>query len=405
MNLTTIQNAMREQRIDAWLVYDFRGNNSILPMLVPSPSGKRTTTRRAACFIPVKGDATLITHGLDASQFEALPRGISRHVYLSWVDLRATLEKLLLGRARVAMEYSPGCSLPVVSMVDAGTIELVRSMGVEVVSSAELIQACVAVWSEEAVRHHATASQQTGEIVKGAFAFIAERLRGGGGGGGGKVNEYEVQQHIMARFASLGLETPDGPIVAVNAHAGDPHFEVSATVPSPITPGDWVLIDLWARRPGDDNIFSDITWTGYVPRNATDKPSERHRKVYDTVNAARDASVKLAQESWKRGEKVQGWQLDDAARNVLIAAGFPEYIRHRTGHSLSPGPKVHGVGMNLDNLETHDTREMTPGIGFTIEPGLYLPDFGVRSEINMYVHPKDGPVITSSVQNDVVMIL
>lgn len=284
-------------------------------------------------------------------------------------------------------------------MVDAGTVELVRSMGVEVVSSAELIQACVAVWSEDAVREHAVVSKQTGGIVKGAFAYIAERLRAGS-----RVNEYEVQQHIMSRFAALGLETPDGPIVGANAHAGDPHFEVSATSPSPIVPGDWVLIDLWARRPGDENIYSDITWTGYVPRHESDRPSDRHRKVYDTVNAARDASVRLAQESWKQGEKVQGWQLDDAARHVLIGAGFPEYIRHRTGHSLSPGPKVHGVGMNLDNLETHDTREMTAGIGFTIEPGLYLPDFGVRSEINMYVHPKEGPIVTSSVQTDIVMI-
>ncbi|MBC7773422.1 MAG: aminopeptidase P family protein [Pyrinomonadaceae bacterium] len=400
MNLTTIQTAMREQRIDAWLIYDFRGSNSILPMLVPSESGKRNTTRRAACLIPSNGDATVIAHGLDAAQFEKLPEGFSRHVYLSWVDLRGTLEALLLGRTRIAMEYSPGCSLPVVSMVDAGTVELVRSMGVEVVSSAELIQACVAVWSEAAVREHAIASQQTGEIVKGAFAFIAERLRSEGG----KVSEYEVQQHIMSRFAALGLETPDGPIVAANAHAGDPHFEVSATAPSQIAPGDWVLIDLWARRPGDDNIFSDITWTGYVPKNAGDTPSPRHRKVYDTVNAARDASVKLAQQSWAKGEKVQGWQLDDAARNVLINAGFPEYVRHRTGHSLSPGQKVHGVGMNLDNLETHDTREMTAGIGFTIEPGLYLPDFGVRSEINMYVHPTEGPIITSCVQTDIVMI-
>jgi len=399
MNISAIQNAMRKQGIDAWLVYDFRGSNSILPMLAPPPSGKRTTTRRAACMIPAQGEATLLAHGLDASQFETLPDGMTRKVYLSWGDFRRILEEFLLGRSRVAMEYSPGCSLPVVSMVDAGTVELVRSMGVEVVSSAGLIQACVAVWSEEAVREHATASRQTGEIVKGAFAYIAERLRSGAG-----VNEYEVQQHIMGRFAALGLETPDGPIVAANAHAGDPHFEVSATNPSVIKPGDWVLIDLWARRPGDENIFSDITWTGYVPRNAGDVPSDRHRRVYDTVNAARDAAVELAQSSWKKGERVQGWQLDDAARNVLIRAGFPEYIRHRTGHSLSPGPKVHGVGMNLDNLETHDTREMTPGIGFTIEPGLYLPDFGVRSEINMYVHPSSGPIITSSVQTGIVMI-
>jgi Xaa-Pro aminopeptidase len=211
----------------------------------------------------------------------------------------------------------------------------------------------------------------------------------------------------MARFATDGLETCDPPIVGVNAHAGDPHFEVSATSPAPIRRGDWVLIDLWARVPDDENIYSDITWVGFCGREVPAK----HKRVFETVRAARDAALTRAQQAWKAGERIQGWQLDDAAREVIVGAGFEGAIRHRTGHSLSPGPKVHGVGMNLDNLETHDTREMISGIGFTIEPGIYLPDtaggeggFGVRLEINVFVDPHKGPVVTSCLQDDVVLL-
>ncbi|MGE3109165.1 MAG: M24 family metallopeptidase [Phycisphaerales bacterium] len=405
MNLTDLQHALQRRHIDAWLIYDFRGSNSVLPLLLPAPPAhKRTTTRRTFYFIPSRGQPTLLVHSLDANQFEAgsLPPGVERRIFLSWRDLRAELERLLLGRSRVAMEYSPGGSLPVVSMVDAGTIELIRSMGVDVVSSADVMQDAVAVWSADAVKTHLEVSKQTVEIARGAFAFIGERLQSRQ-----TVNEHHVQQWILQRFASLGLETPDGPIVAANAHAGDPHFEVSAQNPAPIVPGDWVLIDLWARRPGDSNIFSDITWTGYVRRASHDRPSDRHRLVYDTVAAARDAAVRLAQESWRAGLPVQGWQLDDAARGVLTRADsgrLAQFIRHRTGHSLSPGPRVHGVGMNLDNFETHDTRSMTPGIGFTVEPGLYLPEFGVRSEVNVYVDPGIGPIVTGETQQEIVLI-
>ncbi len=400
MNLADLRTAFQRRQIDGWLIYDFRGSNSVLPLLLPPAHGtKRSTTRRIYYFIPARGEPTLVVHALDAAQFESLPAGVHKHVFLSWRDLRAVLEQLLLGHARLAMEYSPGGSLPIVSMVDAGTVELIRSMGVEVVSSADVMQDAVAPWSPAALSTHLEVSKHTVDIARGAFGFIGERLRAKQ-----PVDEYRVQQWIMQRFAALGLETPDGPIVGANAHAGDPHFEVSATNPSPIVPGDWVLIDLWARKPGDENIFSDITWTGYIRRDAQDRPSDRHRAVYHAVAAARDASVKLAQESWKRGAPVQGWQLDDAARDVLIKAGFSEFIRHRTGHSLSPGPRVHGVGMNLDNFETHDTRTMTPGIGFTVEPGLYLPDFGVRSEINVYVDPGIGPIVTGDAQSDIVLV-
>ncbi len=400
MKLAAAQAFMQKYLLDGWLVHDFRGNNTVLAQLLP---GKRWTTRRAVLWVPARGEAVLLAHGIDAGQFRAVPeqvKGVRVENYLSWRELHAWLRKVVEGGgggARVAMEYAPGATLPVVSIVDAGTVELVRSMGVEVVSSADLIQATVAVWSDDAVKRHAEASCKVAGIKDAAFGLIRERLAAGKG-----VTEYEVQQHIMERFKEAGLETPDPPIVGVNAHSADPHFEVSATSPSSINRGDWVLIDLWARVPGDENIYSDITWVGVCAK----EPTPRQREIFNVVKKARDASVKLAQESWRAKQTVQGWQLDEAARAEIIGAGFENFIRHRTGHSLSPGAFVHGMGMNLDNLETHDTRAMLPGIGFTVEPGIYLPEsdggFGVRLEINLWVDPAKGPVVTSCVQEEVV---
>lgn len=385
-----VQQFMGEQKIDGWLVYDFRGNNPILARLLP---GKRWTTRRAVLFIPTVGQPVLLAHGIDEHQFDGV--SVTREKYLSWNDLHTWLRSKLTGLQRVAMEYAPGATLPVVSIVDAGTVELVRAFGVEVVSSANLIQVCVACYSREALDGHKTASARVGEIKDSAFRLIGERLTAGK-----PVTEYDVQQYIFAAFTAAGLEATEHPIVAVNAHSGDPHYEPSATSPTPIRRGDWVLIDLWARIPGEQNIYSDITWVGFAGK---DIPA-RHKEVFHVVRAARDRSLERAVQAWKKGERVQGWQLDDAARGVIIDAGYEKFIRHRTGHSLSPGPMVHGIGMNLDNLETHDTREMLPGLGFTIEPGIYLPEFGVRLEINVYVDPKAGPIVTSVLQDEIVLI-
>jgi Xaa-Pro aminopeptidase len=378
---------MRRERIDGWLIYDFRGTNTVFGQLI---TGKRFTTRRLFLFVPSAGEPTLFVHGIDASQFHDVK--LRKEVYLTWRDLSAWLGRTLSGAGRVAMEYAPGNTLPVVSIVDAGTVELVRSVGVDVVSSANLIQISIATWSQAAQKNHAIACDQVNRIKDAAFALITERLSGGG-----KVGEWDVAEFVRSRFADEKLEYPDGPIVAVNSHAGDPHYEPTSEN-TPINRGDWVLIDLWARVPGDENIFSDITWVGFVGNRVP----EKHQKVFDTVRKARDASVELAQKAWGENSPVQGWQLDDAARDVIVRAGFGDFVRHRTGHSLSPGPKVHGMGMNLDNLETHDTREMLPGIGFTVEPGIYLPDFGVRLEIDLFVDPQKGPVVTTEIQKEPV---
>ena len=390
MDLASVQTYMQDQRIDAWLVYDFRGNNPILAQVLP---GKRWTTRRAVLLIRASGRPVLLHHGIDVNQFKKL--SIDREAYLSWQDFREWLGGKLAGLSRVAMEYAAGGSLPVVSIVDAGTVELVRSFGVEVVSSANLIQVCVATWSAEAQKNHAKACQEVARIKDEAFGLIRDRLAGAKA-----VAEHEVQGFILERFKASGLETSEPPIVAVNAHAGDPHYEPSGEKPTPIRKGDWALIDLWARMPGDENVYCDITWVGFAGKDVPGK----HREVFEVVRKARDAAVERVAGAWKNKERVCGWQIDEAARQVIIGAGYGAFIRHRTGHSLSPGPAVHGLGVNIDNLETHDTREILPGIGYTVEPGIYTPEFGVRLEINVFTDPAKGPVVTSCIQDEVIRV-
>lgn len=393
MNLDLIQSYMQSQAINGWLLYDFRGSNPILAQLLP---GERWTTRRLLFFIPAVGEPRLLVHHIDHGQFRTPYCPID--TYLTWQDLQAWVASK--ARGRVAMEYSPGGHLPVIGIVDAGTIELVRACGAEVVSSANLVQVSVAVWSQEALAGHHRASAHCARIMKNAFDYIRTYHARGTA-----VTERDVQASILAEFASAGLETADAPIVAVNGHAGDPHFEVSVGNSATIVRGDWILIDLWAREPGTQNIFSDITWVGF----AGSSPPARHLAVFHAVKAARDAALALAQSRWREGAalklpRVQGWELDDAARNQIVAAGLADGIKHRTGHSLSAGPKVHGVGVNIDNLETHDTRELLPGVGFTIEPGAYFHDLGVRMEINVYVDPTQGPVVTSCVQDAIELV-
>lgn len=388
--LTQIQDHLRQLKIDAWLVHDFRGNNAVLAQLLP---GRRWTTRRCCLLIPAEGSARIAAHFIDKDQFHGTD--IQPDIYLSWPEYRAWLASSFEGKSRIAMEYSPGAMLPVVSVVDAGTVELVRSLGVEVVSSADLIQTAVAVWSPEATQSHTVASEKVGRVKDEAFAFIREKIAGGR-----ETNELEVQKLILKRFAEEGLETLDAPIVGANANSGNPHFEVSQTSPAPIKKGDWVLIDLWARLPGDENVFSDITWVGYCGKEVP----ARQRQVFEAVKAGRDAAVTFLQAAWKHEQPVQGWQADEACRQAIIAKDLGQFIRHRTGHSLSAGPKVHGVGVNIDNLETHDSRLILPGVGWTIEPGLYLPEFGCRLEINMHCDPARGPVVTSGIQRDVLLL-
>jgi Xaa-Pro dipeptidase len=386
MDLPRLQSFMLRQGIDTWLVHDFRGNNPAFARLI---GGRRWTTRRAVLVLPARGAPWLICSRIDEGHLQDLP--LDRRTYVGWREFQDLLGTAVTGR--VAMEYAPGAALPAVSIVDAGTVELVRALGGEVVSSADLIQISAAAWSAGALREHERVSAVVASIKDEAFAFIRDRLRSGR-----TPSEHDVAELVRGRFAAEGLEHPDGPIVAVNEHAGDPHYEPGPEGASPIRAGDWVLLDLWARHPGEEHIFADITWVGYAGAEA---PPE-HRAVFDAVRRARDAALALAQRRWSEGREVQGWELDEAAREPMVAAGYAEGIRHRTGHSLSPGPLVHGLGMNLDNLETRDTRRMLAGTGFTIEPGIYTPRFGVRLEINVYVDEARGPRVTSCVQDEIV---
>lgn len=414
MELASLQSFMHARGIDAWLLHDFRNSNPVFLRLLPHAAadgspGKRHVTRRSFAVIPARGEPRLIVQSLDEGAFasSASTKSLARSVYSGWRDLQATLARELGAFGRVAMDYSPGDSLPVMDIAPGGVVEMVRALGLEVVSSANLVQVSAARWGGAAREQHAVASARCGEIMAGAFAFIGEHIKGGK-----EIYELDVAKQIRAEFQKRGLEWPDGPIVSVNGHAADPHYEPSERTPTKIQKGDWVLIDLWARvkgTRGEENVYSDITWTGCVGAEIP----KGMRRIFDSVRNARDSAVRLAQESWKAGKAVQGWQLDDAARGVFERDGLIQYVKHRTGHSLSPGAMVHGMGMNLDNFETHDTREMLADTGFTIEPGLYLskeaaekecgpgtPSFGVRNEINMYVDEKKGPVVTSCVQDE-----
>lgn len=393
MDLSAIQSFLRDQHIGAWIVYDFRGSNPILSQLL---GAQRWTTRRVMLVIPARGEPSVIVHNIDAPQFAA--SGFLLRVYNTWRDWQSLVKEACAAASglSVAMEYSPMGELPAVSFVDAGTLEFIRTLGATVVSSEDAIQFAVARWSPDALAKHRHASTVTAQVKDEAFTLIRDRLAANTA-----VTERDVEQFILRRFADHGLDPDHPPIVGVNEHSGDPHFEVSATNPSPIRRGEWVLIDLWARVPGNENVFADITWMAYCG----DRVPEEHRRVWEAVKAARDTAFAKVVDAWSTKTPIHGWELDEAAQSAIRSHGLEQFIRHRTGHSLSPGPKIHGLGANLDNFETRDTRLILPGTGFTIEPALYTPRFGCRSEINVFVDLEKGPVLTSPIQDEVTMLV
>ncbi len=376
---------MGGRRIDGWLLYDYRGVNPIFWETVGPISN---ITRPCWLWIPAESEPRLLVAYVDQGRFQHL--GVETTLYSGREEMVAGLRALLDGAVRVAMEYSPGAELPRVSRVDAGTVELVRSLGVDVVSSADTVQYAAQRWSEEQLASHETAADALGVIVSQAFDHIGRNVTGG-------ITEFEVAEFINTRFTEEGLVVTDGPVVAVNEHSSDPHFEPTPETTSVIRQGDWVLIDLWSRLPGADSMFADITWTAFVGNSVP----ERHQRVFDAVTGARDRALGEIAAAFREGRPLQGWELDRAARDYIEGAGFGGYFNHRLGHSL--GREVHGNAVNLDSLETRDTRQLMPGIAVTIEPGVYLPDFGVRSEIDVYID-EDGPRATTAVQREVVLI-
>jgi len=391
MDLPAMQRALAEHRIDGWLFYDFRGSNPIARSVIGFDESQ-IATRRWFYLIPRQGEPTSILHVIEPNALRGTP-GV-KVLYRSWKELESTLRTHLKGMARVAMEYSPGAAIPYVGRVDAGTIEMVRAAGPEVVSSADLVQQFEARWDDEQKALHDRAARDTLAAKDEAFALIRERLASGMA-----VKESEVQAFIQARFEARGLTTHHPCIVAVNDHASDPHFETSAgPADREIRKGDVVLIDLWAKVAGSPKaVYYDATWMAFCGS----KPPARVREVWEVVKGGRDAAIEFVKGAVAGGRDLHGYEVDDVARGYIDARGYGDYFLHRTGHSI--GYEVHGNGVNIDNLETRDQRRIVAGLCFSIEPGVYLPEFGVRSEIDMFVG--DGAAeVTGDIQRELLLL-
>ena len=382
---------MGRHRIDAWLLSDFRGNNPVFWQVVGSDGG---TTRRALLLVPAQGEPLVFVQAIERHIFA--DAGIALRTYVGWEDLDSQLRAALAGCSTVAMEYSPQGALPIVSWVDGGTLEWVRSFGVEVVSAADLYQVALAVWDQAALASHLDAVAQVVAVKELAFDFIRRCLAAGEA-----CDEAQVQRFIADEFSQRGLDMDHPPIVAVNGNSGNPHYAPPSTGSALIGRGDWVLIDLWARHPGRRHVFGDITWVGYAGRRVP----QAHQQIFTLVAQARDAVLTQLEEGWRAGGPIRGFELDRIARRCIEAGGYGAHFVHRTGHSLGPGPSVHGLGANLDDLESRDLRQLLPGTGFTIEPGIYLDEFGVRLEINVYLDQERGPIVTTPIQRQVVLLV
>jgi Xaa-Pro aminopeptidase len=390
-NVSAVQAAIQGLGLDGWLLYDFRGLN-VLAGRVVGLGGDGMLTRRWFYFVPARGDPRKLVHRIESHALDSLPG--TAQVYLRWQELEAGVASLVAGVRRVAMEYVPRNANPYVSRVDAGTIELVRSCGVEIVPSGDLVQLFEACWDDDQWAMHLEAARHTRTAFDVAFAFIAEGVRQKG-----SVRETEVQRRILDHFAAHGLVADHAPICAVGPHSGDPHYSPGPGSDAPIREGDFVLIDLWGKLDRPRSVYSDLTWTGFVGREVP----ARYAEVAQIVFRARDAAIARVQEAFRSRTPLQGWQVDQAARDVIDQAGYGAAFCHRTGHSI--GQETHGNGANMDNIETHDERRVLPRTCFSIEPGIYLPEFGVRSEVNVFIDGQEKVHVTGGPPQTEVLAL
>ena len=388
MNLAAIQSALRERNFDAWLFYDHHHRDPIAYRVLGLPDGLMVT-RRWFYLIPKQGEPLKLVHRVEAGHLDSLPG--KKQVYSGWQELFENLKAMLASYLDIAMQYSPNNLIFYVSLVDGGTLDLVRGLGKNVVSSGDLVALFEATWSDEQIRTHYAARDVIDRITPEAFKEIGRRVRNGG------TTEHGVQQWFMEAFQRENLVTDDPPIVAVNRNSGNPHYEPHATGSAPIRVGDFVLLDVWAKQNQPGAVYYDITWTGIVG----EPPSDRQRQIFEIVRDARDAGVKTVQQAISEGRRIAGWEVDRAVRGYIQKAGYGEYFIHRTGHSI--GTDVHANGANMDDLEIHDERQILPNSCFSIEPGIYLPEFGVRSEVNVLVRPKSAEV-TGKIQREIVII-
>jgi Xaa-Pro dipeptidase len=384
MNLEAIQAALREQSLDGWLFYDHHHRDPIAYRIL-GLSDFLHVSRRWYYLIPAQGEPRKLTHRVESGKLASLPG--TGHLYSSWQELENGLRTMLEPYQTLAMQYSPRNAIMYVSMVDAGTVEVLREMGKTIVSSADLVSRFEAVLTAEQIASHYQAQKSIDEIVSEVWKYIAA----------GSRSEYQVMVWLREAMRRAGIADGYGPNVSVNENSSDSHYEPTAASSRQIKQGDFLLIDIWGRMDRPESCFYDITWTGVVGR----EPTDRERQVFSLVAQARDAAIKTVQDAFTAGRPIAGWEADDAARAVIRAAGFGDYFTHRTGHSISY--ETHGNGANLDNLETHDERLILPHTCFSVEPGIYLPEFGVRSEVNMLTEPGRATV-TGPVQTDLVRI-
>jgi Xaa-Pro aminopeptidase len=387
MDLKAIQAALHERNIDAWLFYDHHHRDPISYKVLGIPESLMVT-RRWFYVIPRDGEPVKLVHRIEAGHLDSLPG--SKRQYSSWRELWDNLQAMLVKFRSVAMQYSPNNSIPYIGLVDAGTVELIRSFGKEIVSSGDLVARFDAALSEEQIASHYAARDVIDAIVADAFPEIGRRARNG------KVTEYEIQQWFAEAFRREGIVAEDLPIVAVNANSGNPHYEPKAQGSATIKPGDFVLLDVWGKKNTPGAVYYDITWTGVIGT-----PTDKQQEIFNIVTGARDAGVRKVQEAYSSKRRICGWEVDQATREHITAAGYGDYFVHRTGHSIAE--HVHGNGANMDNLETKDEREIIPNTCFSIEPGIYLPEFGVRSEVNVMIH-NGAAEVTGKIQRELVII-
>jgi len=388
-DVQAVQKDLKAAKLDGWLFYDFRGRDPIAHRILQLPAGMRT--RRWFYFVPTKGLPRKLVHRIESESLAALP-GETLY-YAAQNELQENLQELIGDALSIAMQYSPRNAIPYISMVDAGTVELVRSVGPKIFSSADLVQKYEACWSAEQLESHLAAGEIVDRIIREAFQLAAKGARDGK-----PLTEYVLKQWILKEFDAAGVTAEEGPDVAVGPNANDPHYGPVEGKAAPIREGQLLLLDVWAKKKTPGSVYYDVTWTGFLGT----KVPEEYAKVFAVVREARDKAVELIQSSMAKGKPLQGWQVDNAARGVINDAGYGKYFFHRTGHSI--GESVHGNGVNMDGLETRDTRHLIPRTCTSIEPGIYLREFGIRSEVNVYIGEREARV-TGAIQQEILPLL
>ena len=386
--IENIQAALRDCSIDAWLFYDHHHRDAIAYRILGLPESLMVS-RRWFYLIPASGEPVKLLHRIEPFHLDSLPG--EKRTYAAWQEFVAKLREMLSGVREIAMQFSPNNMIFTVSVVDAGTVDLIRSFGKSVVSSADLIGRFEAAWTEEQIRSHFAARDSIDSIVAAVFPEVGRRVRSGG------TTEFDIQQWLVEAFRREDLVADGPPIVAVNQNSSNPHYVPSAESSQRIGEGDFLLLDIWGKKNNPGAVYYDISWTGFVGKFLPDRIGE----IFDIVRRSRDAGIEKVKTAIAGGQKLRGWEVDKAARDVLEAAGYAQYLNNRVGHSI--GTEVHGNGANMDNFESHDERQVLPYTCFSIEPGIYLPEFGLRSEVDMLVYPHSAEV-TGRIQEKMILI-